>query len=187
MRYAVAVRLVFLVLAGALPFGSLASGGHDAVGCVGCHSAHAVRGDALFALSPNTTLIDPRTGQAHSSPSALCLSCHADREDGGRGAAPVSNHFQHPFSVAKVNPRLAQVPPELLRNGRFECIACHDPHPSNPNYRYLRIAVTRAPSLSEFCRVCHPRKADAAGRTPSLFTSMDERAERPVSAKPKRR
>jgi hypothetical protein len=142
---------------------------------------HAARGEVLFALPPNRSLLDPRTGKPNETLSALCLTCHAARENGGRGVAPVSNHFGHPFSLAKVNPKLARVPPELLREGRFECIGCHDPHPSNPNYRYLRIAVTRTPTLSELCSVCHPRKADPAVRAPPLFSSMDERAARPAA------
>jgi hypothetical protein len=172
------VRLACLLLALlglAAPAGALAFGGHEAIGCAGCHSAHVAKGEALFALGPNTAVVDPRTGKANGSLSALCLSCHADREEGGRGVAPVSNHFNHPFSVAKPNPRLARVPPALLRNGRFECVGCHDPHPSNPNYRYLRIAAKGTPTLSAFCSVCHPRKVDA-GRAESLFTSMDERS-----------
>jgi hypothetical protein len=174
------VRLALAVLALALPSAPLAAGGHDALGCVGCHSMHAARGEPLLALAPNAKIVDPRTAEPSGTLSGLCLACHAEREDGGRGVAPVSNHFGHPFSRAAVNPKLARVPPELLRGGRFECIGCHDPHPSNPNYRYLRIAVARAPRLSELCGLCHPRKADPAAPIPALFTSMDERAARPA-------
>jgi hypothetical protein len=174
------VRVALVVLAVILPFRSLAVGGHDAVGCLGCHSAHAAQGAVLAALSPNETLLDARTGKANGSLSAMCLSCHAEPEEGGRGIAPVSQHFNHPFSLAEVNPKVARVPSELLREGRFECVGCHDPHPSNPNYRYLRIAVTRSPVLSELCVVCHPRKADAAARPARLFSSMDERAPAPA-------
>jgi hypothetical protein len=169
-----------LALALAVPCAAFAMGGHDAVGCAGCHSAHAVRGAALFALAENRKALDPRTDRPLGPLSALCLSCHADAEEGGRGIAPVSGHLGHPFSLAKVNPRLAKVPPELLRDGRFECVGCHDPHPSNPNYRYLRIAVTRTPTLAELCSVCHPRKADPGAAGAPLFSTMDERAERPA-------
>jgi hypothetical protein len=161
----------------ALPALAAASGGHDAVGCAGCHSAHAPKGAVISALPPNTKLLDPHSGAPASPLSAMCLSCHADAADGGQGIAPVSEHLRHPFSVAKPNPKLAVVPPELLRDGRFECVSCHDPHPSNPNYRYLRIAVKGAPSMGEFCGMCHPRKAAPTTGT-KLFSSMDERAER---------
>lgn len=172
------MRLALLVLAVATPALAVARGGHDGIGCAGCHSMHAARGEDLFALPPNTKLLDPRTDRPNLTKSALCLSCHADVSDGGRGLAPASRHFNHPFSVEKPNPRLAQVPPALLRDGRFECIGCHDPHPSNPNYRYLRIPVTRSPTLVELCEVCHPRTAPAGARAASLFTSMDEEAGR---------
>ncbi|BDG05205.1 cytochrome c3 family protein [Anaeromyxobacter oryzae] len=172
------MRIVALALALALPSAALATGGHDAVGCEGCHSMHTARGELIFALPPNTTVVDPRTDKPLGVLSALCLSCHAEAAEGGRGVAPVSHHLGHPFSLGKVNPRLAKVPPELLRGGRFECVGCHDPHPSNPNYRYLRIAVSRTPTLSELCSVCHPRKADPDTRATPLFSSMDERAER---------
>lgn len=178
------MRVALLALAFALPPAALASGGHDAVGCAGCHSTHVAKGAALFALPPNTKLVDPRTGKPNLTLSALCLSCHADPEQGGSGAAPISGHFNHPFSVAKPNPKLARVPAELLREGRFECVGCHDPHPSNPNYRYLRIAVSRTPTLSELCGVCHPRKADPSAPATRLFSSMDERAARPAAPAP---
>jgi hypothetical protein len=173
------VRVLLLVLAIAFPLGASGSGGHDALGCAGCHSIHAARGEAIFALAPNSKVIDPRTGRASGALTALCLSCHADQDAGGRGTAPVSDHFHHPFSVGPVNPRLAQVPPGLLRGGRFECVGCHDPHPSNPNFRYLRVPVTRTPTLSELCGLCHPRQSDRARPSPALFTSMDEQAVRP--------
>ncbi len=175
------MRTLLLAGALALPPAALARGGHDAVGCTGCHSAHAAKGAALSAVAPNTRMLDPRTGKPNLALSALCLSCHATPEEGGRGKAPVSAHFHHPFSVAKPDPRLARVPPELLRDGRFECVGCHDPHPSNPNYRYLRIAVSRPPTLSELCGVCHPGQADSATPPPSLCSSRDERAARPAA------
>jgi hypothetical protein len=178
------VRLVALALAVALPSAALALGGHDAVGCAGCHSTHVAKGDALAAVPPNTKLLDPRTGKPNLTLSALCLSCHADPEEGGRGVISISNHFNHPFSVAKPNPKLARVPPDLLREGRFECIGCHDPHPSNPNYRYLRIAVTRSPTLAEFCTLCHPTKAARASPPPAVFSTMDERQARPPAKAP---
>jgi len=172
------VRRLLLALACVWPAVAHPAGGHDAVGCAGCHSAHRARGEALFALAPNTAVLDPRTGKPTGSLTALCLSCHAEREAGGRGTAPVSDHLHHPFSVERPNPRLAQVPASLLRDGRFECVGCHDPHPSNPNYRYLRLPVTGTPTLSALCGVCHPRKADRSGRPPPLFSSMDEQAGR---------
>jgi hypothetical protein len=176
----VRVRLVLLLLSASavLPAAAGAAGGHDRVGCAGCHATHAARGERLAALAPNLQAPERRTGRPHGPATALCLSCHADADEGGKGIAPVSGHLFHPFSVATVNARVAQVPPEWLRGGRFECLSCHDPHPSNPNWRYLRVAVAGPAELPRVCEVCHPRKAAAAAAAaapPRRFSSMDER------------
>jgi predicted CXXCH cytochrome family protein len=177
------MRRLALALALLAPVTALAVGGHDKVGCTGCHSMHAAKGVQLYAVAPNKKALNPKTNQPHTPVTQFCLACHADPSEGGKGLGSVANHLGHPFSAATVNPRLARVPPELLRDGQFECIGCHDPHPSNPNYRYLRVAATgKAPSMSEFCTVCHPGKADPNKKPASLFSSMDETAAR--QAKP---
>jgi hypothetical protein len=172
-----AVPLAAVTLALASP--AAAGGGHQKLACVGCHAMHDAKGDLLAALPPNVTMPERRTGKPHGAATAQCLSCHADVADGGKGIAPVSGHMLHPFSVGPVNARIAKVPEDLLRDGRFECVSCHDPHPSNPNYRYLRIgASSQRRVMSELCSLCHVRKADPNYVPPPLFTSMDERAER---------
>lgn len=177
---ALALALLALLAATA----AAAVGGHDGIGCTGCHSMHAAKGMDLYALAPNRKLLNPKTNQPHAPVTQFCLACHADPADGGKGLGSVANHLGHPFSAASVNPRLAKVPAELLRDGQFECIGCHDPHPSNPNYRYLRVASGKqAPSMTVFCVVCHPGKADPNRAPPSLFSSMDETAPR-AGAKP---
>jgi hypothetical protein len=170
-----------------LPTAALSSGGHEKIGCSGCHSMHAGKGELLSAVAANRKMVNPKTGRAHEPITALCLACHADPADGGKGIASVANHLGHPFSTTTPNPRLAKVPESLLRDGHFECVSCHDPHPSNPNYRYLRVTASdKAPSMSVFCGICHPRKADPNSVPKSLFSSMDETAgkARPPPAAP---
>ncbi|ABC82759.1 cytochrome c3 family protein [Anaeromyxobacter dehalogenans] len=167
--------LLVAALALAVPFAARAAGGHDSVGCGGCHSIHTAKGKIIFAVTPNTKALDPKTKQPYSGTTALCLACHADSKDGGQGYAPVSGHMSHPYGVASVNPKVAKVPGELLRDGRFECIGCHDPHPSNPNYKYLRVDTAKGQQMDAFCGVCHPGKADAATvKQAAIFNSMDE-------------
>jgi predicted CXXCH cytochrome family protein len=182
VRFVLALRLAIAVAACAAASFALAGGGHQSLGCVGCHSMHAARGDHLAAVAPNVKMPEARTGKPHGAITAACLGCHADVADGGKGILPVSEHMRHPFSLERPNPRVAKVPEELLRGGRFECLSCHDPHPSNPNYRYLRIAARSAPTMSQLCSLCHSRKADPNYAPPKLFDSMDERAERPAPA-----
>lgn len=162
-----------LALTPALAF---AAGGHDSVGCGGCHSLHAAKGENIFAIAPNTKYLNPKTKQPYGGTTALCLACHQDPDKGGQGYAPVSQHLSHPFGISSVNPKVARVPAELMKEGRFECMGCHDPHPSNPNYKYLRVDVgPKGQQIDKFCSVCHPSKADGAAQNVAFFDSMDER------------
>jgi predicted CXXCH cytochrome family protein len=177
-----------LSLAVVTPLTALASGGHDSVGCVGCHSIHAAKGDVIFAVAPNKSGLNPKTKQAFSGTTALCLGCHEDSGKGGQGYAPVHANLSHPYGLATIDPKIAKVPGELLRSGgRFECLGCHDPHPSNPNYKYLRVDTgAKGQNMDGFCAVCHPIKADASAvaTKAALFTSNDETGNRVLKAAP---
>jgi predicted CXXCH cytochrome family protein len=167
---------VLVVAVTLIPSLALAAGGHDSVGCSGCHSLHAAKGENIFAVAPNTKYVNPKTKQPYAGTTGLCLACHQDSDKGGQGYAPVSQHLSHPFGISSVNPKIAKVPPELLKDGRFECMGCHDPHPSNPNYKYLRVEVgAKGQNIDKFCGVCHPSKADGAAGAVAFFDSMDER------------
>jgi predicted CXXCH cytochrome family protein len=173
---------LIVAVAASLPLSARAAGGHDSVGCTGCHSIHTAKGEIIFAVQPNKQATNPKTKQPYTGTTALCLGCHEDSKKGGQGYAPVSGHMSHPYGLSSVNAKIAQVPAELLRDGRFECIGCHDPHPSNPNYKYLRVDTAKGAKMDGFCAVCHPVKTDAPVAKVALFNSMDERASRPVAA-----
>jgi predicted CXXCH cytochrome family protein len=180
-------RGLALAVLAVLPLSTLAAGGHDAVGCVGCHSIHTAKDQIIFAVSANKQAVNPKTKQPYTGITALCLGCHEDTSKGGQGYAPVSGHVSHPYGLASVDPKVAKVPPQLLRDGRFECLGCHDPHPSNPYYKYLRVDTAKGSKMDAFCAVCHPIKADAdAVENVGFFTSMDEtgnRVMKPAAAK----
>jgi predicted CXXCH cytochrome family protein len=172
----IAARLVVVAAAVLLPLSTFAAGGHDAVGCIGCHSIHSAKDKIIFAVAANKQAVNPRTKQPYTGITALCLGCHEDSSKGGQGYAPVSGHLSHPYGLAKVDERIAKVPAELLRDGgRFECLGCHDPHPSNPNHKYLRVDTAKGSNMDAFCAVCHPIKAEAGvAEKATFFTSMDE-------------
>jgi predicted CXXCH cytochrome family protein len=165
-----------VLLALVAPAAALAAGGHDSIGCTGCHSLHSAKGNVIFAVAPNTKMLDPKTKQPYQGTTALCLACHADADKGGQGYAPVWQHNSHPFGLSTVNPKVARVPSVLLREGgRFECLGCHDPHPSNPNYKYLRVEVgKKGEKMDAFCGACHSTKADVSAERIAIFDSMDE-------------
>jgi len=184
-------RTLALALAALAPAAALAAGGHDGVGCTGCHSIHNAKGEIIFAVPANTKYVNPKTNQAFTGTTALCLGCHQDSDKGGQGYAAVSQHVSHPFGVKSVNPKVAKVPGELLgEGGQFGCLGCHDPHPSNPYFKYLRVDTgAKGQGMDKFCAVCHSIKADqaVASQKAALFTSMDETGNRvlaPADAKP---
>jgi predicted CXXCH cytochrome family protein len=180
------VRALALAVLAALPVSALAAGGHDAVGCTGCHAIHTAKDQIIFAVAANKQVLNPKTKQPYSGTTALCLGCHEESSKGGQGYAPVAAHMSHPYGLGAVDAKIAKVPGELLREGgRFECLGCHDPHPSNPYYKYLRVDTAKGSKIDAFCAVCHPIKADVATvqETAVLFTSMDETGNRVLGPK----
>lgn len=179
-------RIVLAVVAVA-PAAAFAAGGHDSVGCTGCHSIHAAKGDIIFAVAPNKADLNPRTKQPYKGATALCLGCHQESNKGGQGYAPIHANLSHPYGLDKVNPKVAKVPAELLdADGGFSCMGCHDPHPSNPYHAYLRVDTNKGAKMDMFCGACHSVKADAAIAAGGFkfFTSMDETAGRTAAKAP---
>lgn len=180
------VTRLALALALAAPAAAYAAGGHDGVGCTGCHAIHTAKGEIIFAVAPNKSAVNPKTKAPYTGTTSLCLGCHEESSKGGQGYAPVHANMSHPYGLASVDPKIAKVPAELLREGgRFECLGCHDPHPSNPNYKYLRVDTgSKGQNMDGFCGACHPIKADAAAvaTKAALFTSMDETGSRVMKA-----
>jgi predicted CXXCH cytochrome family protein len=176
------MRSVVLLLAAVMlclvPVVVFAAGAHDGLECTGCHALHTAKdGSLIFAVETNKKDINPRTKQPYGGITALCLGCHDTPEKGGQGIKPVESHTSHPYGLTSVNSKIARVPAEFLRDGKFECISCHDPHPSNLNYKYLRIDTANGSKMDVFCAACHPMKADpksAANAKATLFNSMDE-------------
>ncbi len=137
-----------------LPLAARAAGPHDALQCAGCHAKRDV-------MAGNKVYLDPASKQPFPGTTGVCLACHQVREAGGKGNAPVARHDSHPFGITTYNPKKARVPEIYLMAGRFECMSCHDPHPSNANYKYLRTDVGKTgEKIDHFCSLCHPRKAD---------------------------
>lgn len=178
MRYLFAVIMVTLLL----PAFAFAKGGHDSLSCVGCHGIHTAEGDIIFAVKPNTQAINPRTKKANTGVTALCLGCHEDT--GGMGIIPIKGKSSHPYGI-KPNPKIAGVPSKVLRGGKLECVGCHDPHPSNPNYKYLRVPTKGGSQMQEFCSLCHASKSGKKVSDANLFNSMDESSVHKAAPAPK--
>jgi len=163
-----------VILALVVPAFAFAAGAHDGLNCVGCHGIHSAKGEIIFAVEPNKKAINPKTKQPFTGVTALCLGCHETIERGGMGIAAVSATHSHPFGVAP-NAKVANVPAVFLRDGKLECVGCHDPHPSNPNFKYLRVDTAKGGKMGDFCAMCHSSKADpGASKSMKIFNSMNE-------------
>lgn len=166
------LSIVFMILL--IPVIVHGAGKHELLNCTGCHGIHTAKGEIIFAVEPNKKALNPKTKAPYAGVTALCLGCHETPDRGGAGIAPVSGAMSHPFSVTP-NPKVATVPQGLLRDGKLECVGCHDPHPSNPNYKYLRVDTKGGREMEVFCAACHPSKAEKAPKEVKIFDSMDER------------
>lgn|GEM_PF-462335 len=156
-----------------------ASGPHDSITCLGCHSTHFAMGNKAFAVK-NTASINPRTGEKIKGLVAnRCLGCHQLEQNGGAGVRPIHLHITHPIGMIP-DPKIADVPESLLNNGKLDCISCHEAHPSNANFMYLRVDTKRGKNIEHFCMVCHSAKGDlkAMGIKDAdaieVFSAMDQ-------------
>jgi predicted CXXCH cytochrome family protein len=164
-----------LILLLAVPAITFAAGGHDGLNCTGCHGIHNAKGEIIFAVAPNTKAISPATKKPFTGTTALCLGCHETIEKGGLGILAVSASHSHPYGIVP-NTKVANVPAVFLRDGKLECVGCHDPHPSCLNYKYLRVDTAKGAKMQNFCAMCHPKKADPTVlKDLKIFNSMDER------------
>ncbi len=124
---------------------AFAFGPHDN-NCTDCHSLHYAKGKAIIGVAPK--------GEGEKSDIPLCLGCHNKDE----GIMPILISSTHPVGA---KPAKVKVPSDLLRpDGTMGCSSCHDPHPSNPNYKYLQGDIKKAGELGKFCAMCHQEKVD---------------------------
>lgn len=156
---------------------AFAYGPHTALDCLGCHDPHYAKAQKIFKVK-NTIYPNPRTGQTIDDVSALCLGCHNIPQFGGAGIKPIHLYMTHPVNV-RPNTRIANVPSKLLRSNKLQCVSCHDPHPSNPYWRYLRVDTEGGTKVGNFCQLCHPAKAEwqfygQGQRNLKVFSSMNE-------------
>ena len=149
-------RTVMILIAFAMvasPALLFAAGPHDN-DCTECHSIHDIKGAFSFAVAPNTSEKYLGTDQKVRGTDALCLGCHNEAE----GIMPIMLAKSNPVGT---KPKKAFVPQEVLgRDGELTCGSCHDPHPSNTNYKYLRVSTNEGRKMGAFCAYCHEAMVD---------------------------
>lgn len=158
---------------------SFAVGPHSDITCLGCHSIHFAMDNKIFAVK-NTHMINPRNGKSLKElVASKCLGCHELEQFGGAGVKPIHLHTTHPIGIVP-DPAIADVPANLLNNGQLDCVSCHEPHPSNQNFMYLRVATDGGKKVQNFCVACHSAKGDMKligfedTKTIQLFSAMNQ-------------
>lgn len=157
-----------------------AAGPHEGVTCLGCHSTHFAVDDKIFAVA-NKSLKNPLNDKIFEGMVAKnCLGCHQLPQFGGAGIRPVHLHASHPIGMIP-NTKIANVPDNMLKNGRLDCVSCHEAHPSNNNFMYLRVETGAAgENIQNLCAACHSAKADMASMgiksedDIKIFSAMDQ-------------
>ena len=156
MKRSLFVVALTAVLAGAGSQAALAFGPHDA-NCVSCHNPHYAKGNYIIGVQPNSSMDNPAGTGKIGGIDTLCLGCHNEAE----GILPIHLTTTHPTGVA---PTYVKVPEKMLRDGKMSCVSCHNPHPSNGNYKYLVVDTKKGNDMGVFCAVCHTEQSDSAER-----------------------
>lgn len=99
------------------------------------------------------------------APAATAILDELELKPANVGFRIIDLHQTHPVEVV---PRKVKVPPEALgfkgQEDQLTCMGCHNHHPSNPNYKYLRWPPGKDNNLNDFCAHCHPDKKKQVGR-----------------------
>ena len=130
--------------------------------CGDCHNLHDAKAPFSMTVKADTSVDNPYTNKKTSGQVSLCLGCH-----NGSGGPEIDLKSIHPVGM-KPNPKKVKVDTTLLsKTGIFQCSSCHDFHPSNKNYKYLRVDVEED-NIGYFCALCHSSKRQKGAPIPSL-------------------
>jgi hypothetical protein len=157
-------KIILCAIWGAFALGCLIpsvawSGGHTE--CKMCH-LDAKQKNFQLIVKPDYDTINPFTGKSYGQDDAICIACHQQFK-----AKTI-----HPVGIV---PQKTVLPPEAKgfkgQENEITCRSCHDPHPENKNYMYLRWSADKGIDISKFCVVkCHSKFAKPE---PMLRTSLN--------------
>ncbi len=116
--------------------------------CGMCH-IDIERGILQPYIEQKTKRTNPFTDKPFDRIEAICTSCHT------------ALHMAHPVGITP-NPAKV-ILPAIAKGFRGEeenltCMGCHDWHPTNKNYKYLRWPTDGGVNISKFCVQCHPNQ-----------------------------
>jgi len=78
------------------------------------------------------------------------------------GTKVINLHQTHPVGIIP-NPQKVILPRDARgfygEEEEITCLSCHNHHPSNTNYKYLRWPCNDGKDMAIFCRKCHPKQS----------------------------
>jgi hypothetical protein len=134
---------LFFIIWSTFPVVAYGSGHED---CDSCHK-NTSREDYTLVFKNKTEGINPSTKKPYGKMDALCYSCHEQ-----------NSQFAHPVGIIP-DPQKVIVPEDALgfpgQEQEITCLSCHNPHPDNKSYQYLRWQVEDEDDMTTFCVKCH--------------------------------
>lgn len=140
----------------------LAFGPHQKLQCADCHAIHTAK-SAKNKIEPvSATEKDSGGHYIFEGVMSSCLACHKTGVKGKAGIGSVcAIHAGLPGAgdyPGESSGRLSV--PHSSNHEEIGCGRCHDPHRTNPNYKYLIVATKKGKNLRKFCVTCHYPKTD---------------------------
>jgi hypothetical protein len=113
-----------------------------------CGLCHEMKGEKAgkIKIKPDTETINPFTGNPYGSVDGICVRCH-----------PTFTHNEG--HVLGIRPEKVKVPDECMgykgQEKELTCLACHNPHPHETKYKFLRWQVADKKGIQDLCNRCH--------------------------------
>ena len=122
--------------------------------CLDCHSLHYAKTARMLMTNDPDVSINSHTRKPLDGLNSMCMGCHS-----GDGGPEITIMQTHPVGLTPIK---VKVPANRLRDGKITCVGCHDPHPSNTNYKYLLVDTKDGTNMSKLCGICHGDKTEKA-------------------------
>jgi len=125
--------------------------------CLDCH------GDEKYKDQLKQLGMFREVDESAEAPAATAVLDELELKPANVGFRIIDLHQTHPVEIV---PRNVKVPTEAMgfkgQEDQLTCMGCHNHHPSNPNYKYLRWPAGKDNNLNDFCAHCHTDKKKPA-------------------------
>ena len=138
-----AILFAFVLFGPQVVFAEGEEDGHKP--CSLCHEMEGAKAKEI-KIKPETKTINPYTGNPYGPVDGVCIRCHSDLIHVNQG------------HVLGVRPEKVKVPAEYMeykgQEGELTCLACHNPHPKETEYKLLRWQTVKT-GVDKLCGRCH--------------------------------